>query len=259
MSSNSNIEWTDSTWNPTTGCTKVSQGCKNCYAETWANRRMGEWAKDPNRKFTDIMLHPEKLEIPLHWKKPRRIFVDSMSDLFHEDVPSKFIIKVFGIMALLSRHTFQVLTKRPERLLEIAVAFPGLTDWPNIWLGISCEDQKTADERIPILLETPAAVRWISAEPLLGEMLLPLISSARFGSPIDWVVVGGESGQKARPMQADWARSLRDQCRRAGVPFFFKQWGEWRDGKRLGKSRAGNLLDGRAWNEYPKQKEAHAD
>jgi len=246
--SKSKIEWTDRVWNPVTGCTKVSQGCKNCYAETIANRFWGE------RKFTDIICHEDRLNYPLHLKKPQKIFVNSMSDLFHEKVPFEFILKVFSIMHKAKQHTFQILTKRPERILELKGKMPEpyfnlelFTQ--NIWLGISCEDQKTADERIPILLQIPAAVRWLSVEPMLGKIDLSKHlfydgSNGEYycewcggfigndhdcynsGAGIDWVVVGGESGPHARPMHPDWVRSIRDQCQAAGVPFYFKQWGE---------------------------------
>ncbi|MHB1702241.1 MAG: phage Gp37/Gp68 family protein [Acidobacteriaceae bacterium] len=263
------IEWTDETWNPTTGCSKVSQGCKNCYA-------LREWSRlaaNPKatayfgREFTDVACHPDRLDAPLRWTKPRKVFVNSMSDLFHESVPDDFIDRVFAVMALSPQHTFQVLTKRPKRMLaymtqdghgrwgfidgrarQIYAAqrgrrFPAgkilLGPLPNVWLGVSVEDQPAADERIPLLLQTPAAVRWISAEPLLGEVDLRRVVMAdgdALGAALyndgeaaglDWVVVGGESGPKARPMHPHWAFSLRDQCDKAGVPFMFKQWGEW--------------------------------
>ncbi len=263
------IEWTRSddgspgeTWNPVTGCTKVSSGCKHCYAERVFPRPY------PGRKFTDVRCHPERLEQPLRWRKPRRVFVNSMSDLFHEDVPDEFILDVFTIMAIASSHTFQVLTKRPRRMLDFLekhdvediynqwYSFDGgpreVYSWPlhNVWLGISCEDQATADERIPLLLQTPAAVRFLSCEPLLGAIRLDHIDADAAGHDwcqvnaltgrhtdmarpcpdvpsINWVIAGGESGPHARPMHPDWVRSLRDQCVTAGVPFFLKQWGEW--------------------------------
>jgi len=228
MGDKSRIEWTDATWNPTTGCTKVSQGCKHCYAERFA-KRMGY-------DFSQVELHPARLEIPLHWKKPRRIFVDSMSDLFHEKVPTHFIDQVFIVMARAEHHIFQVLTKRPQRMMEYILDFypPGWV-YENIWLGVSCEDQKTADERIPWLLSTPTAVRFVSCEPLLEEIDLEMAGAIHIGAPgsattwrkLDWLICGGESGPGARPMHPDWARSIRDQCQAAGVPFFFKQWGEW--------------------------------
>ena len=388
------IEWTDKVWNPVTGCAKVSAGCAHCYAERMFGRNLPGMK---GQKFSEVRCHDDRLEAPLHWRKPRRVFVNSMSDLFHEDVPCEFIDKVFAVMALCPQHTFQVLTKRPERMLEYftadrdeliadkvvfdaygplaqylrkvstwipdehdetdgghRVSAPGYWDWhvslplPNVWLGVSVENQQAADERIPLLLDTPAAVRFVSCEPLLGPVDLAHIDwvaelgriytresqkateySAMFADmakavrgceweegrawrnaltgawfdgwdgddnpeplhhTIDWVIVGGESGPNARPMHPDWARSLRDQCRDAGVPFFFKQWGEWApeskvgyhertafcrygefhvgDGEwiesclcaegaddaqmyRVGKKIAGRLLDGREWNEFP--------
>lgn len=255
MGDKSRIEWTDATWNPVTGCTRVSEGCRNCYMA----RTVPRFGQDP----WTVVLHPDRLEQPLRWKRPRRIFVNSLSDLFHEDVPDEFIGKVFVTMARATRHTFQVLTKRPDRMLKLlddaTLAFPcGMIAGdalPNVWLGVSIENQQTADERIPLLLQTPAAKRFISAEPLLGPIDLgqvnnpglaegqDFIDSLRgfawtctgpdyvdtcgIGVGINWVIVGGESGPGARPMHPDWARSIRDQCQAAGVPFFFKQWGEW--------------------------------
>jgi protein gp37 len=239
-----------------------------------------------------VRLVEEHLEDPLRWKRPRRIFVNSMSDLFHESLDEYDIGQVFAIMALAKQHTFQVLTKRPAEMLQILetarICFDYDEPLPNVWLGVSVEDQKTADERIPLLLQTPAAVRWLSVEPLLGPIELQAPWSAinpeypEHG--IHWVVVGGESGPGARPMHPDWARSIRDECVAAGVPFFFKQWGEWepfslapppdtptidpawhdwRQGDfsaRVGKKAAGRLLDGREWNEYPNLKGIiHAD
>lgn len=262
MSDKSRIEWTEATWNCVTGCSKVSQGCKNCYAlRDWP--RLAAPRPKPNiytgRAFTDVHCHPERLDQPLRWRKPRRVFVNSMSDIFHEDIPDDFIQAVFSTMARCPQHTFQVLTKRPERMEYLLTTWgnQGLTlregrgvVLPNVWLGVSVEDQDTANERIPLLLQTPAAVRWISAEPLLGPVLLTTIhclsgwldvlngwrdikrahrdSEQWIENRIDWVVVGGESGPNARPMHPDWARWLRNQCQAAGVPFFFKQWGEWK-------------------------------
>ncbi|MEH6500133.1 DUF5131 family protein [Halopseudomonas aestusnigri] len=306
MGDKTGIEWTDATWNPIRGCSRVSEGCRNCYAEGVAKRfsgpgmpyegliaKGGQW----NGKVAVV---GSAIGLPLRWVKPRRIFVNSMSDLFHDSVPFEVIAEIFAIMAVTTRHTYQILTKRPERMLaffewacdgedypyKILDVWPpdlpwqpatggrGGYDncgpgWPfqNIWLGVSVEDQATADQRIPLLLQAPAAVRWISAEPLLGPVELPYVefhcdlcggtgqlarwpkgkchqcgglghrpaisTDPRFGTPltpmrsISWVVVGGESGAKARPMHPDWAQSIRDQCVRAGVPFLFKQWGEW--------------------------------
>lgn len=310
MSTNSNIEWTETTWNPMVGCTKVSPGCANCYAITESRRvllRVGATAKSerglatrdayalavtnndkPPRWTGKVGLMEHKLGDPLRWREPLLVFVNSMSDLFHEDVPFEFIDKVFAVMALTPQHTYQVLTKRPARMAEYLNDFSQLSserrhyavEWlqykhpaisvsqktplmilnrpwgnwelpwplPNVWLGTSVENQATADERIPHLLRCPAAVRWLSCEPLLGPVDLtyaasylidPLpprvnrsdyVQAARrliMCGNIQWVVVGGESGKGARPMHPDWARSLRDQCQAAGVPFFFKQWGEW--------------------------------
>lgn len=351
------IEWADKVWNPVTGCNKVSAGCANCYAERMARRfpRVGMGVLSSGvlrqRTATDfrVLLHPNRLDEPLHWRKGRRVFVGSMTDPFHEDVPDRFIASMFGVMAARPQHTFMMLTKRPERIepwiewvvynatfhdddpereclnlasdalgghwisAEAAKAIePGLR-WPlpNAWLGVSVEDQKAADERIPLLLQTPAAKRFVSVEPMLGPVDLSLWTTnprnqAReinrsidyalamggcepdddFGPSLpdpmlDWVICGGESGPGARPMHPDWPRSLRDQCQAAGVPFFFKQWGEWapfrieaqrrrvhylrrngnhavgvtEDGdvcmQRVGKKAAGRLLDGREWNEWP--------
>lgn len=243
MADKTRIEWTDATWNPIVGCTHVSAGCDNCYA---ARETSGRLAKHPlyaglarDGKFTgEVRLVPERLSQPLHWRKPRRIFVNSMSDLFHGDVPTEFIAEVFAVMAAASRHQFQVLTKRPGRMRslltnpdfheQVTRAYgplwrPAGHRWPlpNVWLGTSVEDQHWADVRIPHLILTPASVRFLSCEPLLGPIsLIPL-------RRIDWVIVGGESGPNARPMHPAWARRLRDECVYAGVPFLFKQWGEY--------------------------------
>ncbi len=382
MADNTHIEWTDATWNPITGCTLVSEGCRHCYAATLAATRLKH---HPSRaglarinaageaKFTgEVRFNVQWLDQPLRWRKPRRIFVCAHGDLFHESVPDEWIDKVFAVMALCPQHTFQVLTKRPDRMREyvlgahcdgarrfavadaaeqIANNFPvwdgnGYRLWdgyagkawdqkvtavltgpqwpmPNVWLGTSIEDQTTADERIPYLLATPAVIRFVSAEPLLGpvdlnrigtvdiirkihprhmawiesgkkitsttisalhngmtfeaENILDCGVSGKGGLPkLDLAIVGGESGPHARPMHPDWVRDLRDQCQSAGVPFFFKQWGEWvgagpgrisqqgctglhgwGDGcysMRTGKRAAGRLLDGREWNEMPEAK-----
>ena len=296
MSANTSIEWTDRTWNPVTGCTKVSPGCAHCYAEGVAARFWGtqyppvEYTyHDPTicsqvrdlrpREFTDLQCHEDRLLAPLSWRKPQMVFVNSMSDLFHEDVPDKFIDRVFAVMALAGRHTFQVLTKRPQRMRDYLLTLTGSVErmddleyaavelgdstcaagacedrgWPlpNVWLGVSVENQQFADDRIPLLLQTPAAVRFISAEPLLGPVTLkprwlccpeckgsgthdcqndPLVAVGEPGpcpwpDHLDWVIVGGESGQKARPCDLAWARSLVQQCQAAGVPVFVKQFG----------------------------------
>jgi len=269
------IEWTQrpgtkgETWNPTVGCNKVSQGCKNCYAEVMHRRLMAMGVKGYDLPFlAGARPMHDRLTIPFKWKKPRTVFVNSMSDLFHEAVPFSFIDQVFAVMALTPQHTYQILTKRPERMAEYFstrdrfVAMPPESvkpcqeTWvatgpvrtqefqhpiPNVWLGTSVEDQATAETRIPHLLKVPAAVRFLSCEPLLGPVDLAAIrynthlgtmtgvGFFRYG--IHWVIAGGESGHGARPMHPDWARSLRDQCQDAGVPFFFKQWGEWSAGK----------------------------
>lgn len=386
MSAKTGIAWTDATWNPIVGCTKVSQSCKNRYAKALHDMRhkahLAGKAMAPQYAvpFETVQFMPERLDAPLRWRAPRRVFVNSVSDLFHEDVPDEFIEHVFAVMALAQRHQFQVLTKRPARMLEWFTARAGLEGrdeavasdaahrgkivwdsrgsdyekymnrtagsvadrrvwpgWPlpNVWLGVSVENQAAADQRIPLLLETPAAVRFLSCEPLLGavdvsrwldptgfqcldscedlrylpiehtdllcddagEPLCPTCgergSWTGFDHGIDWVIAGGESGKGARPMHPDWARSLRDQCVADGVPFFFKQWGEWAevyDGDaedphgrrcnvvktetpngqwlnlaggqgfhgdrvvrvdRIGKKRAGRLLDVRTWDEFP--------
>jgi len=308
MSDKSKIEWCDATWNPVTGCTKVSAGCKNCYAEREFPRTY------PGRKFTDVRLHPKRLDQPLRWKRPRKIFVNSMSDLFHDDVPAQFVYQVFMFMWSAHWHTFQVLTKRAKRMLELVStwlkvdrmlmeefasdALPAgrgilRLDEPlaNVWFGVSVEDQKTADERIPLLLRTPAAVRFVSYEPGLGRLSLekylpcPLYMSGETpeaGEGLDWVIAGGESGPNARPSHPDWFSAVRSQCQAAGVPFFFKQWGELvreserpeffktighKQGEpvrfvyqddgwycRVGKKMAGRLLDGREWNEFPESR-----
>lgn len=303
------IEWTETTWSPVTGCDPISAGCKNCYAKREVEAR---WSKNPKsiwfeRPFNDVQCHPQYLagpSSPLRWRKPRRIFVCPRADLFHQDVPAHFIADVFGVMAATPQHTYQVLTKRPERMwwlldgagspnfaedVEECAAMYNYTDvvWPlpNVQLGVSIEDQPSADERIGELLRTPAAVRWVSAEPLLGAVdLRPYLdgsfANADISRPdLDWVVVGGESGTIARPMRPSWPRSIRDQCAAAAVPFLFKQHGEWigvedlrrlaggggpgfgafdhcphdmqTDTVRVGKHRAGRLLDGVLHDAYP--------
>lgn len=303
------IEWTDRVWNPTTGCDRVSPGCDNCYALKMAKRLKGmgsaKYQTDGDPRTSGpgfgLAIHPDALGLPLTWKKPRKVFVNSMSDLFHADVPDEFIAQVFAVMAATPRHTFQVLTKRHARMRALlnndewldlfAQAYwtQGVGTYaedgppwplPNVHLGVSVEDQQWADIRLPALVETPAAVRWVSAEPLLG----PVDLSPWLGR-IDWVVAGGESGPGARPMHPDWVRSIRDQCADAGVPFLFKQWGNWTQVppvnmattdrwvdlaggvapvgstglvadesvvmRNVGKKAAGRVLDGRSHDEYP--------
>lgn len=234
MATRSSIEWTESTWNPVTGCTKLSPGCAHCYAERMALRLRA--AGQPN--YIDgfkLSLHERMLEVPLKWKKPQMIFVNSMSDLFHKDVPLEFITKVFDVMRRASWHTFQVLTKRSERLLELDPEI----DWPpNVWMGVSVENQDYTF-RIDHLREIHAHIKFLSLEPLLG----PLPDLDLRG--MDWVIVGGESGPGARPIQEDWVIDIKDQCRVAYTPFFFKQWGGVR------KKRAGRVLQGRTWDGIP--------
>ena len=243
----SQIEWTDATWNPVTGCTQISPGCGHCYAKTFAERFRGVPGHPYERGF-DLQLRPERLDQPLRWAKPRTIFVNSMSDLFHRDVPENYIAEVFEVMHAATRHRFQVLTKRAERLAELAPSLP----WPeNVWMGVSVENQHWTS-RVDYLRETPAAVKFLSCEPLLGPLDLEL-------EGIDWVIVGGESGPGARPMQPEWARGIRDQCVEAGTPFFFKQWGAHNaQGKRVGKKRAGRRLDRQVWDGMPGRAQANA-
>lgn len=353
MADKTGIEWTDATWNPTTGCDQVSPGCDNCYALTMAKRlkAMGSpaYQQDGDARTSGpgfaLQIHEDRLDQPLRWTKPRRIFVNSMSDLFHPKVSDEFIARVFAVMALADRHTFQVLTKRPKRMrsllnserfedmfaealyttehpcgeesAEPAGSAPG--PLPNVWLGTSVEDQQRADERIPELIDTPAAVRFLSMEPLLGPVDLtewidadwrcsgcraffpgslletcPACGRSNYwtGSlpKLHWVIVGGESGPGAHPMHPEWARDLRDQANASGVPFLFKQWGEWSpsqgratdqilmwpDGshrpdtgppwtpagwsnlERVGKHAGGRELDGRTWDEFPQAVTADA-
>lgn len=323
MGTDTKIEWTGATWNPVVGCTKVSPGCKNCYAERMAGRQAGmEYARFQKNtdayeatcgfeggKYSNVVNSKGKwngkvycdesaLEKPLHWRKSRMIFVCSMSDLFHKDVPFDFIDRVFQTAALCwgnqsyrrnsyPNHTFQILTKRPERMAKY-MSGDVLRRWgggapifgplQNVWLGVTAENQEQANKRIPILLQIPAAMRFVSIEPMLGPVDVswiwrnhdPLIDKI-----LDGVIVGGESGPKARPMHPDWVRGVRDQCVAAGVPFFFKQWGEWIPSNhlqyirpeyrkllihrwksgfsyRVTKKKAGRLLDGRKWSEFPK-------
>lgn len=235
MADKSSIEWTEATWNPVTGCSKVSAGCKFCYAERMAKRLQAMGLRRYRNGFR-VTLHPDLIELPKHWREPRLVFVNSMSDLFHEQVPLQFIQKVFATMRDCPQHTFQILTKRSQRLRELA---PHLQWSPNIWMGVSVENDKVL-YRIADLCAVPAAIRFLSCEPLLGPLdNLPLTG-------IHWVIVGGESGPKARPMDITWVRSIFRQCRKARVPFFFKQWGGVR------KKRNGRKLNGRFYDEMPK-------
>lgn len=304
------ITWTNTTWNPVTGCSKVSAGCANCYAERdWA--RLSNNPKLPDyqgRKFTDVMCHENRLDQPIRWQRPRMIFVNSMSDLFHEDVPFDFIDKVFAVMAATPHHTYQILTKRPVRMKEYMEQFfshlKSLNPLPNVWLGVTAESQETANERIPVLLDTPAALRFVSIEPMVSPINLDMMITENTGdrfrvihsslmgkktlwdtknligeediNKLDWVICGGESGPKARPIDPEWVKSLRDQCEFTNTPFFFKQWGEYIDLSqitspdlqikgntysmlsngaltlwRCGKRAAGNMLDGEIIEMFP--------
>jgi len=234
MATNSHIEWTDATWNPVTGCTKISPGCKNCYAERLAIRLKAMGQANYRNGFK-LTLQPQMLELPLRWKTPRRIFVNSMSDLFHKDVPTDYIKRVFETMNNADWHQYQVLTKRSDRVLELC----GELDWsPQIWMGASVENEKYKF-RIDELRKTKARVKFLSLEPLLGPLgKLEL-------SRIDWVIVGGESGPGARAVKPEWVTEIRDQCVASGIAFFFKQWGG------VQKSKTGRTLDGRTWDEMP--------
>ena len=235
MADHTPIEWTDATWNPVSGCTKVSPGCAHCYAET-ITLRFGRGGPFLPGKGT-IRLHSDRLRLPLKWKASRLVFVNSMSDLFHEEVPLHFIEQVFAVMGQATWHTFQILTKRHERLQRVAEKL----SWPsNVWIGVSVENQYWADRRIPALLTVPTERRFLSVEPLLKPVDL-----SQHLSGIGWVIVGGESGSKARPLQEQWVQSIRDDCLAHGVPFFFKQWGG-RTSKAGGRS-----LEGRTWDEMP--------
>jgi protein gp37 len=234
MATNSHIEWTDATWNPVTGCSKVSPGCKHCYAERLAIRLQAMGQRNYRNGF-DVTLQPQMLELPLRWKSPKRIFVNSMSDLFHEDVPLSYIKDVFSVMRRTPWHQYQMLTKRSERLLELS---PRLEWEPQIWMGVSVENEDYLD-RIDHLRRTGSCVKFLSLEPLLG----PLRKLKLRG--IDWVIVGGESGPGARPVDPVWVKDIRDQCVSAGVAFFFKQWGG------VQKKRTGRELEGRTWDEMP--------
>jgi len=239
MALNSAIEWTESTWNPVTGCTKVSLGCTYCYAERLAKRLRAMGNPNYANGFR-VTLHEHMLGVPLKWRTPRMVFVNSMSDLFHEQVPLSFLERVFDVMHRASHHVFQILTKRCERLAELA---PNL-DWPeNVWIGVTVEHADYIG-RIERLRGTPARTKFLSLEPLLGPV--PELDLAG----IDWVIVGGESGPSARPMRPEWATGVRDRCLASGVPFFFKQWGG------RNKKKAGRVLEGRTWDEMPEAVQA---
>ncbi|MDH7578499.1 MAG: phage Gp37/Gp68 family protein [Bacillota bacterium] len=311
MVSQTKIEWADAVWNPVTGCTPVSEGCQNCYAKRMATRLRGRFGYPEDEPFR-VTLHEDRVEEPLRWRKPKRIFVCSMGDLFHPDVSTNYQEQVWRVMLSTDKHTFLVLTKRSERMRnEIKHVYARIFADPemkhhrvpdNIWLGVTAENQQAVDERIPILLQIPAAVHWVSCEPLLGPVDLLHVDGNDVLSPatddfwneleelrpahLDWIVVGGETGPNARPMHPDWVRSLRNQAVAAGVPFFFKSWGEYipsydagerssergqynrtigecwvkssyrfpDDGQvmvKVGKKAAGRLLDGRTWDEVP--------
>ena len=239
MSDNSKIEWTDATWNPVRGCTKISDGCKNCYAYAFAERWRGIKGH-PFEKGFDVVLVRDNLDIPIKWKRPRMIFVNSMSDLFHEKVPDEFIKKVIQVMLRARQHIYQVLTKRPERMRDfLQKNFPNMELHPHIWWGVSVENKKQGLPRIDTLRQTPAALRFLSCEPLL-EDLGPMNLSF-----IDWIIVGGESGPNARPIKPEWVRSIRDQAEKRSIPFFFKQWGG------RNKKAAGSELDGAYYKGVP--------
>ncbi len=245
MSDKSKIEWTDATWNPVTGCSKISTGCINCYAETFSERFRGVPAHPFEQGF-DLKLWPERLELPLKWKEPRRIFVNSMSDLFHKDIPDTYVMQIIEVMRRAKQHIFQVLTKRSERMIELTNQEK--RNWPNnIWLGVSVENHCCVN-RIHHLQLTPAKVKFISFEPLIGRVLL----HSKMLEKINWVIVGGESGHRARPMKWEWVEDIHRKCLAKNIPFFFKQWGTFDVlGMRVGKKSAGRTLNGRIWNEMP--------
>lgn len=239
MSEHSDIEWTDATWNPVRGCTKISPGCAHCYAETFAERFRGVRGHPYEQGF-DLRLVPEKLAEPFRWTKRKTVFVNSMSDLFHEDVPDDYVLATARVMQLTNWHTYQVLTKRSERMRDmLRTTLLPMAELDHIWWGVSVENRKHGLPRIDHLREAPARIRFLSIEPLLEDLGLLNLSG------IHWVIVGGESGAGARPMQKEWVLSIRDQCRLAGVPFFFKQWGGVRKGK------AGRAIDGVTYDEMP--------
>lgn len=248
MSAKSPIEWTEATWNPVTGCNKISPGCKNCYAEVLSRRLKAMGQKNYVNGFK-LTLQPHMLELPLTWKKPQTIFVNSMSDLFHKNVPLDYIKQVFDVMNKAHWHNFQVLTKRADRLAELSNEL----NWSkNIWMGVSVESQKYVN-RIDYLRNTKAHTKFLSLEPVLSPLKDLNLSK------IDWVIVGGESGHKARPMKEVWAIDIQRQCEEQGVSFFFKQWGSWgADGQKRNKKANGRILQGREWNEKPKSSAVYA-
>ncbi len=241
MSSQSAIEWTDATWNPVRGCTKISDGCKHCYAETFAERFRGVKGH-PYQQGFDLRLVPEKLAEPLRWRNPKMIFVNSMSDLFHENVPEEYVVAVAEVMVEAKWHTYQVLTKRSDRLCELLnSSLRFAANQKHIWWGVSVENRKYGLPRVENLQRADAGIRFLSVEPLLEDL-------GKFSlKGIDWVIVGGESGHGARPMKKEWVVSVRDECKREGVPFFFKQWGGVR------KKAAGRKLDGKTYDEFPQR------
>lgn len=247
MSAQSKIEWTDATWNPVRGCRKISPGCAHCYAETFAERFRGV-PGHPYEQGFDLRLVPHKLQEPLRWTMPRMIFVNSMSDLFQDDVPDDFITDVADVMRAATWHTFQVLTKRADRMREqLAGPLRAAADAPHIWWGVSVENRKHGLPRVDQLRATLATVRFLSIEPLLEDLGMIDLTG------IAWVIVGGESGPGARPMKTEWVTNIRDQCQAAGVRFFFKQWGGVR------KNRSGRELEGRTWDELPSHHAIHAN
>ena len=242
VATKSSIEWTELTWNPTVGCTKISPGCKNCYAETMARRLHAMGVRGYDNRFR-LTLMPQRLAEPLERRKPTVYFVNSMSDLFHDKVPFEYVERVFGVMEQARQHTFQILTKRAERM---AAFCDGRTVPPNVWLGVSVENRKHGLPRIPILRNVNASVRFLSVEPLLEDL-------GRFDlTGIQWVIVGGESGKRARPMKGEWVESIKRQCDFAGVAFFFKQWGTWgADGEKRSKGANGRQFRGNTWDAMP--------
>ena len=279
------IEWTEVSWNPITGCTPISEGCQNCYAARMAKRLAGRYGYPADDPFRPTF-HSDRLHEPYRWESPKMIFVCSMGDLFHEDIPAAVIYRILRVIKETPQHTYQLLTKRPERARTIFANVLWHNGWdrlPNLWLGVSIENQKRADERMPHLLTVNnVGVRFVSIEPMLAEVsitqylyclyIFTAVGEFKF-VPLDWVIVGGETGPGARPVHPDWVRKIRDECLALGIPFFFKHWGEWKewdpgepewslrrpaftfpDGKtvfRIGRKAAGRLLDGREWNELP--------